>query len=146
MARGLDQRAARLRYRHGVKTIPRTSALRLGLLAVAGVVALELFNGMTCYHHGLRSQIVAFGFVAVGFLPGLIALFTRNPLRTIGAALLFAPWLVVAYYTDCVRPYQGGGASMIYIVVTLYGLPSAAVGALLTGPVLRRLGLSVGDA
>ena len=32
-----------------------------------------------------------------------------GPLRAVGACLLFAPWLVFAYYTDCVRPYQGGG-------------------------------------
>ena len=57
--------------------------------------------------------------------------------------LLFAPWLVFAYYTDCVRPYQGGGASMIYVAVLLWGTPCAIVGALLTGPVMRLFGVSV---
>ena len=128
-----------------VTSISRASALRIGLLSLAAVVGLELFNGVACYHHGLRSQLVALCFVAVGFSPGLVALATRNPLRTAGAALLFAPWLVLAYYTDCVRPYQGGGASMIYIAVVMYGFPCAAAGALLTGPVLKRLGVTVGD-
>lgn len=113
---------------------------------MAAVIGIELFNGVACYHHGLRSQLVALGFVAVGFLPGLIALFTKNPLRTAGAALLFSPWLVLAYYTDCVRPYQGGGASMIYIAVVMYGFPCAAVGALVTGPVLRLFHVTTNEA
>ena len=127
-------------------SISRASALRIGLLSVAVVVGIELFNGAACYHHSLRSQLVSFGFVAVGFLPGLVALLTKNPLRTAGAALLFAPWLLVAFYTDCVRPYQGGGASMIYIAVVMYGFPCAVVGALATGPILRLLRLTVSDA
>lgn len=127
-------------------TISRASAFRIGLFSLAVVVGLELFNGMVCYHHSLRSQLVSFGFVAVGFLPGIVTLWSKNPLRTAGAALLFAPWLVIAYYTDCVRPYQGGGASMIYIAVVMYGLPCAAIGAFLTEPVLRLLRVTVSDA
>lgn len=128
-----------------MKTFTKASARRIALLAVAVVVGLELFNGAACYHHKLHGQLVSLGFVAVGFLPGLVMLFTKNPLRTVGAALLFAPWLPLAFYTDCVRPYQGGGASMIYIAVVLYGLPCSLVGALLTEPVLKRWGITVGD-
>jgi hypothetical protein len=124
----------------------RSSALRLAWISIAVVVGLELFNGLVCYHHTLRSQLVAFLFVLVGFLPGLLALPTKNPLRTVIAALLFAPWLLLAYYTDCVRPYQGGGASMIYIAVVMYGLPCSALGALSAGPLLRLLRISVRDA
>lgn len=127
------------------RRIPSAKAFRLGLLATGAVVALELFNGAACYGHGVRAQLVSLGFVAVGFLPGVIALASKNPLRTVGAALLFAPWLLLAFYTDCVRPYQGGGASMIYVALVLYGFASSAVGALLTGPVLRRLRVAVGD-
>jgi len=125
--------------------ISRNSALRYGLSAVAVIIGLELFNGLACYHHGLSGQLIALGFVAVGFLPGLIVLFSKNPLRTVGSALLFAPWLMLAFYTDCVRPYQGGGASMIYVVVVLYGFPCSVVGALLTGPALRVLGVTVSE-
>jgi len=53
--------------------------------------------------------------------------------------------LFLAYYTDCVRPYSGGGASMIYIAVLFWGTPSSLVGALVTGPVMRVLGISVGE-
>ena len=128
-----------------VTNISRAAARRAGLIAVATVIGLELINGMACYHHGIKAQLISLAFVAVGFLPGLVALFTKNPLRTVGAAILFAPWLMIAFYTDCVRPYQGGGASMIYVAVVMYGLPCAAVGALITGPVLKFLRFGVSD-
>lgn len=126
-----------------VTTISRRSALRFGLISIAIVIGLELFNGVVCYHHGVEGQLIGLSLVAIGFLPGLGVLFSKNPLRTVGAAMLFAPWLLFAFYTDCVRPYQGGGASMIYVAVVMYGFPCAAVGALLTGPVLKFLRITV---
>jgi hypothetical protein len=122
----------------------RPQALRIALASVAAVVALQLFNGTACYRHDLEGHLVGLGFVAAGFLPGLVALFTRNPLRTVGAALLFAPWLVLAYVVDCVQAYAGGGASMIYVAVLLWGFCTSALGALLTGPLLRWVGVRVG--
>ena len=83
-------------------------------------------------------------FLVVPLTPAVISLFTANPLRAVGACLLFAPWLDLAYYTDCVRPYSGGRSSMIYVAVLLWGTPSAfLVGALLTGPILRLLRIRV---
>ena len=84
-------------------------------------------------------------FIAVPMLPAIISLKTKNPLRAVGGSLLFAPWLVFAYYTDCVRPYAGGGASMIYLAVIFWGLLSAAIGTALTGPVLTLFGVSVNE-
>lgn len=110
------------------------------------MLAVELFNGTVCYKHGLTGQLVALAFVAAGFLPGLAALGTNNPIRTAGASLLFIPWLMFAFYTDCIAPYQGGGASMIYIAVVILGFPSAALGAFLTGPVLKAFSVVVSDA
>jgi hypothetical protein len=127
-------------------TITRSSALRVGLLGVAAVLAMELFNGSTCYKHNLVSQLVALAFVAVGFYPGLSALRSESPIRAAGASLLFVPWLAYAYYVDCVLPYQGGGASMVYVAVVVLGLPSAALGAFLTVPVLKAFGVVVSDA
>lgn len=128
------------------KTVSRSVAFRIGLLSAALVFALELFNGFACYHHSVRGQLISLAFVALGFLPGLIALFSRNPLRACGAALLFAPWLVIAFYTDCVKPYQGGGASMIYVAVVMFGFPSAALGALLTAPLLKLARIATSEA
>jgi hypothetical protein len=124
--------------------IPRKQAVTGGAVAIALVVALQAFNSFSCYDHTLMTFLQVLGmFLLVPLLPALISLLTANPLRAVGACLLFAPWLVFAYYTDCVRPYQGGGASMIYVGVLLWGTPCAIVGALLTGPVMRLFGLSV---
>ena len=110
------------------------------------MLLLQAFNSFACYGHDLRGYLGALGFVAIPLLPAVFALFTKNPFRAVGAALLFAPWLLFAYYTDCVRPYQGGGASMIYVAVLMYGLPCALIGALLAGPVLRGLGITIAEA
>lgn len=128
-----------------MQKISKGLAMRIGLISVAVVICFEVFNGLACYHHNLNTQLIAFGFVATGFLPGLAALFSKNPLRTVGAALLFVPWLILAYYTDCVRAYQGGGASMIYIAVVMYGFPSALIGAFVTGPILKFFKIIVSD-
>lgn len=125
------------------KVIDRRRALIWGLVATAAVFAADVFNGLACYKHGLGSQLVSFIFVAAGFTPGLFCLSSKNPMRAIGAAICFIPWLGVAYWTDCVRPYQGGGASMVYIAVVVYGFPSSAAGALLTGIAMRFLGVLV---
>lgn len=124
--------------------IPRKHASIAGMAAIAAVIALQAFNSVGCYDHTLAMFAMVLGtFVLVPLLPAIVSLFTANPLRAVGACLLFAPWLVFAYYTDCVRPYQGGGASMIYVAVLLWGTPCAIIGALLTGPVMRLFGLSV---
>ncbi len=124
--------------------ISRKHALIGGIAAIAFVIALQAFNSAGCYDHTLLAFLQVLGmFLLVPLLPAVISLFTANPLRAAGACLLFAPWLVFAYYTDCVRPYQGGGASMIYVAVLLWGTPCAIVGALMTGPVMRLFGMSV---
>lgn len=124
--------------------IPRKQAVVAGVIAIACVLALQALNSIGCYEHTLVTFVQVLGmFLLVPLLPALMSLFTANPLRAVGACLLFAPWLVFAYYTDCVRPYQGGGASMIYVAVLLWGTPCAVVGALLTGPVMRLFGLTV---
>lgn len=124
--------------------ISRKHALIGGVAAIFAVIALQAFNSIGCYDHTLLTFVQVLGmFLLVPLLPALISLLTANPLRAVGACLLFAPWLVFAYYTDCVRPYQGGGASMVYVGVLLWGTPCAIVGALLTGPVMRLFGVSV---
>ena len=113
-------------------------AIVAGVTAIAAVLGLQAFNGFACYGMSIVQLVSATAiFVLVPLLPALISIFTANPLRAVGACVLFAPWLAFAYYTDCVRPYSGGGASMIYVAVLLWGTPSAVIGALLTAPILR---------
>ena len=126
-------------------TISRSRALVLGIVAIIGIVAIQAFNSFACYDHGLPDFLLVLGtFLLIPLLPAIISLVTANPLRAVGACLLFAPWLGLAYYTDCVRPYSGGGASMIYVAVILWGTPCSILGALLTGPITRAFRISVG--
>lgn len=116
----------------------------VGWAAIAVVLLLQAFNSFGCYQQDFATfaKSTAF-FLGIPLLPAFIALATRNPLRAVGACALFAPWLLLAYYTDCVKPYEGGGASMVYVAVLLWGTPSAWVGFLFTPFVMRRLGIEV---
>jgi hypothetical protein len=124
--------------------ISRKRAIVFGAVSILGIVAIQAFNSFACYSQSPQTFLVVLGtFLLVPLLPAIISLFTANPLRAVGACLLFAPWLVLAYYTDCVRPYTGGGASMSYVGVLFWGTPSSIFGALVTGPILRMLGIAV---
>lgn len=125
-------------------TFTHKRAIHIGLAAIAGVLLLQAFSSSTCYEHDFVSFLMAAGFfLGPALLITTVCLFTANPLRAVGSCLLFAPWLVFAYYTDCIRPYEGGGASMVYVLVLLLGTPCALLGALITGPVMRLLNISI---
>jgi hypothetical protein len=126
-----------------VKSIPRSTALNVGLLATVAVIGLQLFNGIACYKLSLGYHLAALALVGLAFLPGLVCLMSKNPLRTAGAALLFVPWLGIAFYVDCVLPPKGPASSMSYLMVVFYGFLSSAIGALLTDPLLRLIRVDV---
>ena len=100
--------------------------------ATAVVVAVQAYAGVTCYEQTLSMLLTSMGmFVLIPVIPALIALFTRNPLSALGGFLAFLPWLIYAYYVDCMLPQTGaGGASLIYVVVFLYGAASCLLGVL----------------
>lgn len=126
-------------------TISRNRAQLYGIAAIIGILAMQVFNSIACYGHGPLDFLMVVGiFLLIPLLPAFISLLTANPLRAVGACLLLSPWLAVAYYTGCVRPYTDGGASMIYVAVLFWGTPSAIIGVLLTGPVTRMLRIRVG--
>lgn len=117
-------------------------SLFAGIVAIVLVCLLQAFNSFACYRQSLLEYLVALAiFVGIPMAPALAALKSRHPVRAVGGSLLFAPWLGVAYYADCVETYTGGGASMIYAAVVLWGLPSCLVGVWLTVPIARALGL-----
>ena len=125
--------------------ISRKLAVAIGIAAILAIVAQQAFSSFSCYGHSLASFLGVVGiFLGVPLLPALVSLATANPLRAVGACLMLSPWLGVAYYTDCVRPYTGGGASMIYVAVLLWGTPCSLLGALITGPLLRVAGVRIG--
>ena len=108
------------------------TALLSSLLALALVVAMQAYSGLTCYAQTWDVLLMSMGmFVLIPVIPALIALFTRNPLSALGGFLAFLPWLIYAYYVDCILPQTGaGGASMIYVVVFLYGAACCLLGVL----------------
>jgi hypothetical protein len=125
-------------------TITRLHAVLIGAAAILVVLLLQGFNSFACYKHSFSIYLSVVGsFLLAPLLPAVVALFFPNALRAVGACALLAPWLLLAYFVDCVRPYSGGGASMIYIAVLLWGTPSAIIGALITGPIMRRLGIEI---
>lgn len=116
-------------------TISRSRSVFLGVASIFGIIFIQAFNSFACYDQDLQSFLETLGiFDIIPLVPALISLFTSNPLRAIGACILFAPWLILA----C------GGESMVYVAVILWGTPSSIIGALITGPVMRRFGISVG--
>ena len=115
-------------------TISRSRAIFLGAASILGIICIEAFNSFICYGNNLQSFLTTLGiFVITALLPALISLLTSNPLRACGACILFAPWLILG----C------GGESMVYVAVILWGTLSSIIGAFITGPIMRLIGVSV---
>lgn len=126
--------------------ISRRKARYIGSTAVCAVLLLQAFNSFACYNHDFLDFLTATSiFVGIPLLPALVSLALPNPLRAVGASVLFAPWLLFAYYTDCVRPYSGGGASMIYVAVLLWGTITSLIGALITNLLTRSFGIEISE-
>lgn len=124
--------------------VTRPRARALGIAAIGAVVLMQAFNSFACYKHSFHDFAIGMAmFVAPALVPAALSLLTANPLRAVTSMIFFAPWLVFAYVTDCVMPYKGGGASMIYVAVLFWGLPCAVIGALVGGPITRRMGVEV---
>lgn len=120
------------------RRLPSGLGLTASLLSVLAIAFLQAINSFGCYDHDLLSYLKALTFIAVPMLPALVCVVARKPARAVAASIFFAPWLVFAFYTDCVRPGVGGGASLAYATVMLYGFPSALLGAVF-GPTLWQL-------
>ena len=114
------------------KQLCARNGLGIGVIGIALVILAQAFNSFACYKHDFGKFLEALGFVAFPMLPGIVALFTKSPYRAFGASVLFLPWLLFAYHTDCGSTNQGGGASMVYVAVVLWGFPCALIGALFT--------------
>lgn len=124
--------------------ISRRIARRWAVVAILGVVLLEAAATFGCTApadaSGRLSRLI---WLLIPLSPALVALFTPNPLCAIAAALPVAGLIGYAYYLDCIRPYEGGGASMVYLLVWFGGLIAAGAAALLAIAVLRLLGVRV---
>lgn len=127
-------------------TLTHSRARHIGIAAIVGILLLQACSSFSCYGHDLIDYLLVIGlFLLPPLLPALLSLLRANPLGAVGACTLLAPWLIYAWYFDCIRPYSGGGASMIYIAVLLYGTPSAIAGALLAPWLSDKLGVQIID-
>jgi hypothetical protein len=127
-------------------TLTVRQARNIGIAAIAGILLLQAFIGFGCYQQDIAMFITGIAwFLAIPLLPAVLSLLRRNPLGAVGACLLVAPWMLFAGYTDCIKPYAGGGASLAYVAVLLYGTPSAILGALFTPWLTKKAGLEVID-
>lgn len=124
--------------------LTRSYARYLGIAAIIGVLLLQAFIGFGCYRQDFAMFFMGvMWFLAIPLLPAVLSLLRTNPLGAIGACLFIVPWMLFAYYVDCVKPYAGGGASLAYVTVLLYGTPGSIIGALLTPWLTRKLGIVV---
>jgi hypothetical protein len=123
--------------------LTRGRAVLAGAASIGIVVVIQVFSSVACYKHDLEGMLVGMAFIAIPMLPGIISLVLPNPLRAVGASVVFAPWLVWACVIDCVLSYSGGGASMSYVAVVILGTPCAILGAFVAAPVAKRLGIEI---
>jgi hypothetical protein len=121
----------------------RQTAQIAAWLFILGAVCVQLFNNFACYQHDLAEALTTLWFPSIVLIPSIIYSFTDNPLRSVISSLVAILLYLFAYYVDCVRPDSGGGASMVYLVVVIYGTPLAAGLGLLAGPLCRWLGIRV---
>lgn len=119
----------------------------IGITAIAGVLLLQALIGFGCYRQDLGMFVTGLlYFLLVPLLPAALSLLRANPLGAVGACLMVVPWMLFAWYVDCVKPYAGGGASLAYVAVLLYGTPGAILGALITPWLAGKLGISVTES
>jgi hypothetical protein len=125
-------------------TISRPQALASGIVATVVVLLLQALNSFACYRMDFPAFLSTTAmFASPALVPALVSVTLPNPLRTVVACIFFAPWLMLAFLTDCVLLYSGDGASMIYVAVLLWGTPCALLGALLGARIARRIGFQI---
>ncbi len=111
--------------------IQTRSAKRLSQLSFLLVVAAHGLYSIGCHKSGFSGFLTAgLFFDGVPMVLPILSYFLKNYfVATIGAFGVL-PWIGYAFYVDCIMPYQGGGASMMYVAIIFWGTPSAICGML----------------
>lgn len=60
-------------------------------------------------------------FILPSLIIPILFLIFKHPLIAFGGVIPILPWLLLAYYVDHIMPYEGGGASIMYVAV-LFGV------------------------
>jgi hypothetical protein len=111
----------------------------LAWLSIALAICFQLFNDVACYEKSISEIALWFWFPLIPLVPAITFARQDKPVNAIAAALVIIPFYLFAYYADCVMPYEGGGASMVYVIVVMFGTPVAIISGLLTGYIARRI-------
>jgi hypothetical protein len=128
-----------------MRIVTKSTAIKLGAAAIASIAIFQAVISFGCHQESLYNYLMTMIFVAVPMMPALFTLKSRNPLYAVGASIFFAPWLIYVYYSSCVNPEASGGASMIYIAVLLWGLPTTLIGIVISSYVLNSLKITVSE-
>jgi hypothetical protein len=92
----------------------RNVTVVVALCSIALPLGFDAFTRVACYGgYGWADLFILVPSLLIAL--GLIA--TSNPLRSVGAAVGFTAALAYAYHSECVRPYEGGGASFIGLIM-----------------------------
>ena len=113
--------------------IARSKQLKIGFASIIFAVSVQLFNDFACYDKSIFESISTIWFSLIALVPAILFLGSKKPIRAAGAAIVIACFYGFAYYTDCIQSYQGGGASMVYIIVLMYGIPLSILGGFVAG-------------
>lgn len=101
-------------------------------ISIGLAIGCQLFNDLCCYEKTLLESLIWMWFTLIPVVPAAFFMFAKKPIAAIGAALVVIPFYAMAYYSDCILPYQGGGASMVYVIVIMFGTPVAIATGLLS--------------
>lgn len=107
---------------------PPINSRKAGLIGVAIVFLVQLAFALP----GTRCEVA--GLFETGLIclaPAAAFLLTKHPVSAAASSAAMLPFLLWANNHECIQPYPGGGASMVYVVVFMFGIPfSIIVGAL----------------
>lgn len=110
----------------------------LAWMSIGLAICFQLFNDVACYEKTITEIALWLWFALIPLIPAVVFISRNQSIHAIAAALAVIPFYLFAYYADCVMPYEGGGASMVYVVVLMFGTPVAIVAGLLAGYVANK--------
>jgi hypothetical protein len=104
----------------------RKVAVNIALCALLIPIGFDVFTRFDCYGGYGWFDILILG---PSLLAAVICSLLVNPLQGVGASLGLTAALAFAYNSECVRPYEGGGASFIGLIMLFVCPISTAIGA-----------------
>jgi hypothetical protein len=117
--------------------------LLIGFASILLAIGAQLFNDFSCYKMTWETALDFATVASIPLIPCVVVLFTKYPESAIGGSIVTIAFYALAYYNDCILPYQGGGASMVYVLVVMFGTPLSAVATVTLYVKLERNGLSI---